>query len=69
MEDTVELEALMRNAQEQFRQLINLVPHLPEELEMAALNVEDARQLVYLIASSLRLDIEVAQEILEIDSV
>ncbi len=69
MEDTVELEALMRNAQEQFRQLINLVPHLPEELEMAALNVEDARQLVYLIASSLRLEIEVAQEILEIDSV
>jgi ATP-dependent Lon protease len=68
-EDTVELEALMRNAQDQFRQLINLVPHLPEELEMAALNVEDARQLVYLIASSLRLDIEDAQEILELDSV
>ncbi|MCB0204676.1 MAG: LON peptidase substrate-binding domain-containing protein, partial [Anaerolineae bacterium] len=69
IEDTVEIEALMRNAQDQFRQFINLVPHLPEELEMAALNVEDARQLVYLIASSLRLDIEVAQELLEIDSV
>ncbi len=69
IEDTVETEALMRNAQEQFRQFINLVPHLPEELEMAALNVEDARQLVYLIASSLRLEIEVAQELLEIDSV
>ena len=48
IEDTVETEALMRNAQDQFRQFINLVPHLPEELEMAALNVEDARQLVYL---------------------
>jgi ATP-dependent Lon protease len=69
LEDTVELQALTRNAQEQFRQLINLVPHLPEELEMAALNVEDARQLVYLIASSLRLEIDVAQELLEIDSV
>lgn len=69
LEDTVELQALARNAQEQFRQLINLVPHLPEELEMAALNVDDARQLVYLIASSLRLDIDVAQELLEIDSV
>ena len=69
LEDTVELQALTRNAQEQFRQLINLVPHLPEELEMAALNVEDARQLVYLIASSRRLDIDVAQELLEIDSV
>ncbi|MCS6843446.1 MAG: endopeptidase La [Caldilineales bacterium] len=69
LENTVELEALARTAQEQFRQLINLVPHLPEELEMAALNVEDARQLVYLIASSLRLNIEDAQAILEIDSV
>jgi len=69
LEDTVELQALMRNAQEQFRQLIALVPHLPEELEMAALNVDDARQLVYLIASSMRVDIEVAQELLEIDSV
>ncbi len=69
LEDTVELQALTRNAQEQFRQLINLVPHLPEELEMAAINVEDARQLVYLIASSLRLEIDAAQELLEIDSV
>ncbi|MEA3338030.1 MAG: endopeptidase La [Chloroflexota bacterium] len=69
MEETVELEALSRNAQEQFRQLISLVPHLPEELEMAAMNVEDARQLVYLIASSLRLEIETAQELLELDSV
>jgi ATP-dependent Lon protease len=69
LEDTVELEALARNAQEQFRRLINLVPHLPEELEMAALNVDDARQLVYLIASSLRLEIDDAQEILEIESV
>jgi ATP-dependent Lon protease len=69
LEDTVELQALTRNAQEQFRQLINLVPHLPEELEMAAINVDDARQLVYLIASSLRLEIDAAQELLEIDSV
>ncbi|MBE2234789.1 MAG: endopeptidase La [Anaerolinea sp.] len=69
LEDTVELQALARNAQEQFRQLINLAPHLPEELEMAALNVDDARQLVYLIASSLRLEVDVAQELLEIDSV
>jgi ATP-dependent Lon protease len=69
LEDTVELQALTRNAQEQFRQLINLVPHLPEELEMAAINVDDARQLVYLIASSLRLEIDAAQELLETDSV
>ncbi|MDH7485526.1 MAG: endopeptidase La [Anaerolineae bacterium] len=69
LEETVEMEALMRNAVDIFRRLISLVPHLPEELEIAAMNVDDARQLVYLIASSLRLDIQSAQEILEIDRV
>jgi len=69
IEDTVEVEALMRNAVDLFRRLIQLLPHLPDELEIAAMNVDDARQLVYLIASSLRLDIADAQEILEIDSV
>lgn len=69
LEDTVEVEALSRNAQDLFRRLIQLVPHLPDELEMAAMNVEDARQLVYLVASSLRLELADAQEILEINSV
>jgi len=69
LEDTVEMEALTRNAVDLLRRLISLVPHLPDELEIAAMNVDDARQLVYLIASSLRLDIEDAQEVLEIDSV
>ena len=69
LEDTMEMEALMRNAVDIFRRLISLVPHLPEELEIAAMNVDDARQLVYLIASSLRLDIADAQEVLEIDRV
>ncbi len=68
-EDSVEVEALSRNAQDLFRRLIQLVPHLPDELEMAAMNVEDARQLVYLIASSLRLELADAQEILEINHV
>ena len=68
-EDSVEVEALSRNAQDLFRRLIQLVPHLPDELEMAAMNVEDARQLVYLIASSLRLELADAQEILEINRV
>lgn len=69
LEDTVEVEALSRNAQDHFRRLIQLVPHLPDELEMAAMNVEDARQLVYLIASSMRLELADAQMILEIDRV
>ena len=69
LEESVEMEALTRNAVDLFRRLVSLVPHLPEELEIAAMNVDDARQLVYLIASSLRLDVADAQELLEIDRV
>jgi len=67
--ESLELEALSRNAQEQFRRLVSLVPHLPDELQTAVMNVEDARQLVYLIASSLRMSLADAQSILEIDNV
>ena len=69
LEESLELEALSRNAQEQFRRLVALVPHLPDELQTAVMNVEDARQLVYLIASSLRMDLADAQSILEIANV
>ncbi len=66
---TVEVEALMRNTIDLFRRLVSLAPHLPEELLMAALNVDDPRQLVYMIATSLRMDLKDAQELLELDTV
>jgi ATP-dependent Lon protease len=69
VEETVEVEALMRNIVELFQRLVSLVPHLPEELMMTVLNIEDARQLVYLIATSIRVDMAEAQEILTIDEV
>lgn len=65
----VQVEALMRNTVELFRKLVNLSQTLPEELLMAALNVEDPRQLVYMIATSLRIDLKEAQELLELDDV
>jgi ATP-dependent Lon protease len=68
-ERTMEVEALMRNATELFRRLVALVPYLPEELLMAAINAEDPRQLVYLIATSIRISLADAQEILELDPV
>src|SRR5450759_2959317 len=66
---SLEQEALMRTAQELFRRLISLVPHMPEELETAAINATDARQLAYLIAASVRMEPQQAQRILEIDPV
>ncbi len=67
-EDSVEVEALSRNAIDLFQRLVGLVPHLPEELVTAALNVDDdPRHLVYLIASNLRMEAEERQELLETD--
>jgi ATP-dependent Lon protease len=65
----VQVEALMRNTVELFRRLVNLSQTLPEELLMAALNVEDPRQLVYMIATSLRIDLADAQDLLELNDV
>jgi ATP-dependent Lon protease len=69
MEQTIELEAIMRAVQELFRRLIDLEPQMPDELAMMAMNVDDARQLAYLVASSIRLDAREGQHILEMDNV
>jgi len=68
-EKTVEVEALMRNLVEQFRQLVGLVPYLSDEVMMMVANVDDPRQLVYMIANALRMEIVDAQAILEIDDI
>ncbi len=53
MEDSVEVEALTRNTLELFQRLVSLVAHMPDELITAALNVDDPRHLVYLVATNL----------------
>ena len=68
-EKTVEIEALMRNTVDLFRRLVSLAPNLPEELLVAALNIDDPRQLVYIVATSLRMDLKDSQELLELDNV
>ncbi len=65
----LEVEALMRNAVDLLRRLVGLVSQLPDELLMAAINLDDPRQLVYFIATNIRMEIPDAQAILEIDSV
>ncbi len=69
VEEGIEVEALMRNAVDLLRRLVSLVSQLPDELLMAALNLDDPRQLVYFIATNIRMEIADAQAILEIDSV
>ncbi len=65
-EESRELEALLRNAQGLFGRIIGLAPYLPEELQIAAANIEDASGLCNLVASTLRLKTEEKQRILEL---
>jgi ATP-dependent Lon protease len=65
VEETKELEALTRNVQSLFARVIGLVPYLPEELQLAAANVDDPSALTHLVASTMRLKTPEKQEILE----
>ncbi|GIL13399.1 MAG: Lon protease [Chloroflexota bacterium] len=67
-EDTLEVEALVRNVVNQFTRLADLVPSIPGELISSALNVDDPLQLVYAVATYIRINLDDAQEILELDS-
>ncbi|HTE58984.1 MAG TPA: endopeptidase La [Solirubrobacteraceae bacterium] len=60
-----ELTALMRNVQETFSRIIEDVPYLPEELQLAVANLDDPSALSHLIAGALRLRTEEKQELLE----
>jgi ATP-dependent Lon protease len=60
-----ELTALTRNVQQTFTQIIEAVPYLPEELEMAVANLEDPSALSHLIAGALRLSTGERQSLLE----
>jgi ATP-dependent Lon protease len=68
-EKTTEIEALRRNIGEGFRQVVSLVPSIPDELMMITINVEDPRQLIYTVANYIRMELRDAQDILELDSV
>ncbi|HEV2593143.1 MAG TPA: endopeptidase La [Gaiellaceae bacterium] len=66
LEETPEVEALTRNVQGLFTRIIELAPYLPEELRLAAANVDDASALCHLVASTLRtIKLEERQQILE----
>src|SRR5689334_10693683 len=68
-EDSVELTAMMRNAQSQFQEIIKLSPALSEQIKIAALNTEDPGHFADLIAVNLNLALEERQTLLETASV
>ena len=60
-----ELEALHRNVQSTFSQIIEEVPYLPEELQVAVANLDDPSELAHMIAGALRIKTEEKQALLE----
>jgi ATP-dependent Lon protease len=69
LSETPEVEALTRNVQNLFGRVIGLVPYLPEELQIAAANVDDPSALCNLVASTLRLKTEEKQRLLELTDI
>ena len=69
VEDGLEMDALVRSVRDQFAAVAELVPSMPGELSSAVANIEDARQLIYTIATYQRMDLAEAQRLLELDSV
>jgi len=69
MEDSLELTAMMRNAQSQFQEIIKLSPALSEQIKIAALNTDDPGHFADLVAVNLNLSLEERQKLLETNSV
>ena len=69
IEQGLEIDALARNARDQFQQITQLIPSFPEELAGSITSLEDPLQTAYTIANFQRMDLKDAQEILEINSV
>jgi ATP-dependent Lon protease len=67
IEESIELEALMRNVVDQFRTLSDLAPGVPDELLALLLTIDDPLRLAYAIATYMRIDLERAQKLLELD--
>ena len=68
VEQGLEIDALARNARDQFQQITQMIPSFPEELAGSITSVEDPLQTAYTIANFQRMDLKDSQEILTLDS-
>jgi ATP-dependent Lon protease len=69
VEEGLEIVALARNARTQFERIAEMVPSIPRELVASVSALEDPLQIVYTIANFQRIDLHVAQALLEMESV
>ena len=68
-EDSIELQAMLRNAHKQFEDIAKMSQALSEQVKVAALNTEHPGHFADLIAANLNLSLEDRQKLLETISV
>jgi ATP-dependent Lon protease len=68
VEEGLELVALARNARDQFERIAEMIPSIPRELVASVTALDDPLQTVYTIANFQRMDLQDAQQMLELDS-
>jgi ATP-dependent Lon protease len=68
-EEGNETEAIKRNVIAYFQRMVALVQTMPENITTIALNLEEARQVVYVIAPFVPMELEPRQRLLELNSV
>jgi len=64
----LEAEALRVNLVTQFKRMVSHMSYMPDELGRSVSQTKSYRQLIYLVASSIRMEMQAAQEILEMES-
>jgi ATP-dependent Lon protease len=65
LEQDKRVEALARNVKSLFQKIVAQSPHLPDELAIMVLNIEDPGRLADMVASGANLTFEEKQELLE----
>lgn len=68
-EEAIEPEAIRNHMIDIFKRLVSLMSYMPDELANSVSKTKGYRQLVYLISSSIRMELAIAQDILELPSI
>jgi len=68
VEEGLEIEGQVRAAKDQFQSIVEIAPSIPREILGSVLPLDDPLQVVYTIANFQTIDLEDAQQILEVDS-
>jgi len=63
------IEALMKTIAGQYHKMVALVPYIPDEVQMAIMNIDEPIKLVYFVATMVKTKLAEAQEILELEKV